>query len=282
VSTEENAWGRILASFDSCGGGKSIGRAGCIPVYDGTKHTWSVFRNTQTIYPGVENVADPDKVDALRRNALSLLEHYPDTVLQLEKLGVRVKALLNRPITNYEDVVSWANSMFNLGPTSKYPVHVADTVDLMFDDYVLPIKQGRTAIYVIPANPRGSGVAATLDFSVPGSKTLFGPRHEYSKAAFAKQVVSPTPRYQGTTAEGEPRRPRGRPRNDGLMPGTLAAKRADERKRREREARRVEREARRVARIAAKEAGPPPPEASITKLPPRRRLVRVGQQAQTS
>ena len=184
---------------------------------------------------------------------------------------MRVKALLNRKIETYEDVVNWACSIFNLGPTSKQPQHVHDTVDLAYDDVVIEVKSGRNPVYVIPAGPRGSGVNATLDFAVPGSKARYGPRHEFTKSAFVKQQPKKDPkppRYRGKTVDGEPHRPCGRPRLDGLTPGSPEARRANQKKLKEREARRA-------ARLAKREEEPM---ASITTLPPRRRLVRVGAQ----
>jgi hypothetical protein len=203
-------------------------------VYDGA---WRVFRNSQTIHQGAVTALDPAKVDSLRLNARDLLEHYPQTVPALERLGIRIRALLNRPVETYEDILAWAESIFNQGPIAQAPTHVADTMALAYDDVVIEVKAGKYhPVYVLPSAPRGAGVMATVDFSRPGSKTRYGPRHAYTKMAFAKQTPHKTPRYQGT--DGQPRRPRGRPRNDGLMPGSPAAIRANQRKQQEREARR--------------------------------------------
>lgn len=256
------AWEEILRSV---GQTAVIGRSGYIPVFDGTR--WRAFRNYLTIYPGAENCADPVKVDALREHAVNLLEHYPETIPQLEKLGLRVRALLNRRIETYEHVVAWADSVFNLGPVSKRPSHISDTMGLAYDDYVLEVKSGRQPVYVIPDGPRESGTTSTLDFSVPGLKARFEPRHEYSKSAFVKQTPEKppkAPRYRGTTAEGEPRRPRGRPRKDGLIPGSPEAKRADMK-------REQERQAKRAARLG-KQAPLP------LALPKKRRLARIGEE----
>ena len=239
------------------------GRAGCIPVFDGSE--WRVFKNSLTIYFGAENAADPAKVDVLRSNVNDLLDHYPETIPKLEKLGAKVKALLKHRIETHEDVSAWADSMFNSGPVdAKQPAHVHDTVHLAYDDVVIEVKTGKDPVYVIPAGPRGSGEGATLDFSVPGSKKRFGPRHEFSQAAFNEQIEKRTkPR---PAAEGQ--RPRGRPRIDGLVPGSAEAKRADRKKEKEREAKRAARAARQAKRT---------PVANITELRTnRRRLTRVG------
>jgi uncharacterized protein DUF6424 len=267
VSAEITAWTKILATMNR--DFVSIGSAGNVPVYDGT--SWKVFRNALTIYLGAENCADPVQVDALRENARSLLERYPATVSQLEKLGVRVTRLLNRKITNVTEVEAWAQSIFNTGPVTKRPLHVQDTIDLAYDDVIIEVKDGKNPVYVIPEAPRGEGVYATLDFSVPGSKTRYGPRHEYTKLAFAKQVPE--------AVTPEPHRPRGRPRKDGLMPGSPEAKEADRRKEEERLARQADRAAERAEKLAPRKV------ASISKLPHRRRRLvrkRDEQQAQTS
>jgi hypothetical protein len=117
---------------------------------------------------------------------------------------------------------------------------------------VVEVKQGRNPVYVIPASPKGSGDGTTLDFSRPGIKARYGPRHEYSKTAFAKQIPKRQPRpprYRGHTGDGEPQRPRGRPRKDGLLPGSPEARRANRKKLREREARRAARQARQAAAL---------------------------------
>ena len=92
TQTDEKIWMKIT------GNGKKIGRTGAIPVYDDHDDTWKIFRNVHVIWPGLENAADPEKVDQLRRQVNSLLDRFPDTVPQLEKRGVRVKSLLSKPI----------------------------------------------------------------------------------------------------------------------------------------------------------------------------------------
>jgi hypothetical protein len=266
----EKFWGKIFLTMNH-EPPQSIGRAsGCIPVYDDGE--WRVFKNCLTIPVGGENCADPEKVDVLRQYVVSLLGHYSETIPELEKLGVRVRALLNKQIKTFEDVVAWAESPFNSGPVSKQPPHVDAIIELAYDDILIEVKTGKDPVYVIPAGPRGSGVNETLDFSVPGSKKRYGQRHEFTTLAFSRQVPKPPrkyPRkYRGQpVAEGEPQRPRGRPRLDGLTPGSPEAKRADRKKRRERDARRAAREAKRNGG------------AEITELPKRGpRLVRVGAQ----
>jgi hypothetical protein len=202
-----------------------------VPVLDDTSGVWRVYKNSYVIYEGAETALDPAKVDLLRQNVQSLLERYPTTVPGLEKLGVRVKALLQRQIKTYEDVEAWASSIFNIGPVAaRLPTHVADTAALSYDDLRIRVrtKQGGVA-YVVPAEPRGSASTETIDFSTPGRKTKYGPWHPASKAAFAIQTEAAL-KAKREEAERN-KRPRGRPRSDGLVPGSKEARAADERKR---------------------------------------------------
>jgi len=274
-TTEERAWERIT------GHAPKLGRAGIIPIYD--DGTWRLIHNSHTIWPNVEFAADPAKVDKLRQNVNSLLEKYPETIPQLEKLGIRVKALLKRPIENPTDVQNWAEFIFNTGPVTGDPVHVEDAKALAYDDYWIQVKGGRHPIYVLPVGPRGSSSGGTVDFSVPGSKTKYGARHDYSKIAFSQQAPeslrSDPERSTASGTNGKadgPARPRGRPRKDGLIPGSPEAKEADRiRKEAAEEARR--------AKLEQKSNGKsePVPE-NIVPMPPRRRLVRVGAVAQAT
>jgi Family of unknown function (DUF6424) len=243
-------WSKILTGESPV----ALGRAGLVPVIDDTSGVWRVFRNSYVIHEGAETALDPPKVDLLRENVQSLLERYPATVPTLEKLGVRTKALVNREIKTYEDVEAWSNSIFNIGPVAtKLPVHVADTLALAYDDLRIRVrtKQGGVA-FVVPAGPRGSGSTETIDFTTPGRKTKFGPWHPASKAAFAIQTQAA---LKAKKEEAEKnRRPRGRPRSDGLVPGSKEARAADEKKRLKAiQERRLQREARRAERARLKE-----------------------------
>lgn len=266
MSSVEEAWSKILATLTD--EPMHFGRSGYLPLYDESSGDWIVIQNVFTIYPGAENCADPVKVDLLRRYVSTFLERFSETETQLAKLGVEVKSLVKNPIQTYEDVCAWAESIFNSGPVAQLPKHVRDTIDLAYDDVIIEVKSGRNPVYVIPASPRGSSDRSTLNFARPGLKGRFGPRHEYSKAAFQKQVVEKAPkppRYRGTTGDGEPRRPRGRPRKDGLAPGSTEAKEADEKREQERRQAIAE-------RLAARKA-----HRKKTALAPRpKKLVRIG------
>jgi hypothetical protein len=279
----------ITEAWQKITGDESIefGRAGWIPVYDGE---WRVFRSTQIIWPGMEISSDPAKVDKLRQNALELLAAFPDTIPQLEKLGIRVKALLNHPIVNQADVITWAGSIFNQGPVLDHlPPHVADAVALGYDDFKIVVQSGRHPQYVLPAGPRDSKSKMTVNYNVPGSKLKFGPRHQFSKTAFSPQApeapqgrTGATKRYRGTLDENGATRPRGRPRKDGLTPGSKEAKAADKQKKRDLLKARTVREKTRAAKSVKAEPQIPEAEsanghATITELPTTRRiLARVG------
>ena len=296
------AWAKMIGTEEK------LGTAGYVPIYDQTYGTWRLFRNTHPIYPGAEKCADPAKVEILRRNASNLLSHYTATVPELEKLGIRVKQLLNHVIKTPADVVAWSQSVFNIGPIDLgIPEHVYHTEALAYDDFHVTVSKGRGVppAYVVPTALRGSGISSTLDFSRPGLKQTFGPRNDLSKAAFADQVkpktaqkpaeapeVPETPSAPEMPAAGPSAgsKPRGRPRSDGLVPGSREAKAADA------ERRKLRRMERRKAAKTAKTASATVPEpeaatltpetvATITQLPiltpevpqaeaPRGRLIR--------
>jgi len=268
-TTEEKAWEKIT------GHAPKLGRAGIIPIWE--DDSWRILRNTETIWPFVENGADPTKVDKLRRNVHSLMEKYPETVPQLEKLGIRVKQLLNKPIKTPADVAAWATSFFNVGPVTADPIHVQDAKALAYDDLWIQVQGGRHPAFVIPAAPRGSGIMAVFDFNVPGSRNKYGPRHDFTKIAFSQQLPEAT--RNRTAATNGAVRPRGRPRKDGLPPGSRAAKAADAKKLKEAEKAKLQRERDRARGVKRTRA---PKLATITELPQpeappaRRVLARVG------
>lgn len=256
-----------------------VGRAGVIPVFDNGE--WAFYRNTAIVWPGVETAADPAKVEKLRQNVLALLAAFPETLPELEKLGIRVKGLLNKPIKTEADVKQWAEAFFNTGPTTSVPLHVQDAMSLAYDDIKIQVRMGRHPAFVLPVGSRDSHVRQTVDFTVPGSKLRYGPRHEFTKAAFSLQDppqgrTEADRRAQAKDVLDGAVRGRGRPRKDGLMPGSREAMAADKRRQRE-----LERE--RAKRVRARERKAKPVEelATITELPqPQpRRLVRIGKTA---
>lgn len=270
------AWQKITGSE-----AVELGTAGFIPVYNGE---WLAFRSTQIIWPGMENSSDPEKVDRLRRYTLELLAAFPETIPQLEKLGLRVRALLNRQINTPEDVRAWADSIFNMGPVYDHlPPHVADAMVLAYDDFKVVVQSGRHPQYVLPAGPYGT-TKQTVNFNTPGSRMKYGPRHEFSKAAWSLQAPvtpqNPTKRYRGTLDESGAQRPRGRPRKDGLTPGSKEAKAADAQRKRDlikaRKERERERKVTKKQRAVTIEKPSTNGEATITQLPSRRILARVG------
>lgn len=269
------AWQKITG-FD---GMIKLGRVGYVPVYHDDSWTW--FKNTAVIWPGMEYSSDPERVDKLRLSAIRLLDAFPDTIPQLEKLGIRIKGLLGKQIKTKADIEQWANSIFNTGPTNGLPVHVEDALALSGSDFKIVVQRGPNPQYVLPAVPLESESKATLDFNTPGSRTKFGPRHAFTKTAFS----IPPPGAARNRPEGSVR-PRGRPRKDGLPPGSKEARAADKAKQRTLERARAKRlkereqaklktpkaPTRRVRKPAQEEL------ATVTELP-RRRLVRVGNKA---
>lgn len=258
------AWEKII-SVEA----PEIGRAGVIPVFDPTHGSWRLFKNIYVIYEPAENIADPKKVEQLRRNANSLLALYPDTVPALEKLGLRVKNLLKRPITDPADVKSWAESIFNTGPINSFvPAHIADTLALAYDDFTMMLPT-KPATYVVAAMPRGSGNSSVVTFDEPyGKRRKLGPRSDQAKTAFLTQEAEKPVRgtKSGSTPAERPdtpvgvqedhKRRGGRPRADGLESGSPEAKAADAAKRK-------------AARIRRAQMVQPEGGATITELHPQ-------------
>lgn len=212
MSTTEKAWSKITGS-DSL----KLGPQAIIPLYDG--EGWMYVRNIGTS-------TRPEQAENLRRTVAVLMDHFPETVPQLERLGVRVKALIKRPITTPQQAEAWGESIFNTGPTSAQ---------------------------LTPKPTRGNT--------------------QRSVASEANGAVS------------APVRPRGRPRKDGLVPGSPEAKEADA-------AKQAALHSERAAKLKAKGYSaviPPDEYFTVDTLPtmvpedvmppPRRRLVRVGQPA---
>jgi hypothetical protein len=251
-----------------------LGRTGYIPLYDDASG-WHIVRNRYTIYEGAENCADPAKVDALRRFVQEFLDGFPNTVEQLDRLGVKAKSLLSRPIRTHAEVEAWANSVFNTGPVEEVPLWVTETQALAYDDYCVTVTVPDGVHYLIPLYPRGSNKMDTADFSVPGSKVTYGPRHDYSKAAFAIQngQVLITAEERDET----PKRARGRPRKDGLPAGSAEARAADRLRQEVKDQARKERLAKRNLVEKPLTVAEEKELASITPLhpePPKRRLAR--------
>jgi type IV secretory pathway VirB10-like protein len=249
--TPDTVWKKITGELP-----ENFGRAGLIPVYVGG--TWILLRNTYTIYLGVEQIAEPEKVDRLRQNVVELMAAFPDTIPQLEKLGVRVKQLLNKTITSQADVITWAGSLFNQGPADPVPPHVRDAMALVPSDLTLQVKP---QTWVLPDGEEGS-----RDFTLMDGK-VFGPQHEYTRTLYRRRKAAVRLAQKEERDASRVHRPRGRPRADGLVPGSDEAKAADKAKRK------VAQETAKKERAKARKAGKL---ATITKLPERRRVLKRG------
>ena len=136
---------------------------------------WFLVRNVAGIEWSAQFCADPDKVDALRRNARRLYAAFPDAV---EELGIR--ELLDTPITDAAGVARWTDSICNASVPLPRPRHVgivpgAETggvhhypspiteIDLFrFDDFELWVATDDGGLVaVVPVAERGSGDGRT-------------------------------------------------------------------------------------------------------------------------
>jgi hypothetical protein len=195
------AWEKVL------GADVKTEPAGVIPVWDG-EDGWRLYRNFAVVST---DPADPVQVEKLRLNVIALVQNFPETMPELEKLGVRVRTLLNKTIKNEADIEAWAGSFFNVGPSKRF-----------FS--LKPPRAVRSRTEATGANGAGEGGSGSV-------------------------------------------RPRGRPRKDGLMPGSPEAKEADRVRKEEAASERAAKQAAKLATITEL----PKPEA-----PARRVLARVG------
>ena len=64
------------------------------------------------------------------------------------------------------DVVAWAESIFNTGPSTGLPVHVQDAMSMAYDDLQIQVRMGRHTAFVLPVGSRKSGVKQKVDYTV--------------------------------------------------------------------------------------------------------------------
>lgn len=218
---------------------------GAIPLF--INGEWTHVRNAHGIPMHAEYGADPVKVEALRRrahaliNGSAMIDGY-DSLTQ--RAGYKnAKTILTTPIKKATDVKRWAESVFNWGPGRSDP---HDAVELAPDGFNADVQ----GMVVAPAEAGNKGVVV-IHPGIQGYKVghVFGPRHEVSKAAFGgsseaavepvaavrspKTSKAPTTTRKAAKAPVDPNAPvrrRGRPRKDGLVPGSDEAKAADQKK----------------------------------------------------
>jgi hypothetical protein len=149
---------------------------------------WKLFFNTIGIEWSAQFCADPAKVDKLRLNAKTLYDAFPETIPEMEKLGLtKAREQLETPITDPKKVGVWVDSIFNAtvplhprhhnavlpkgGGRHHYPAPITDIDLIKFDDFVLWVidEETETEVAVLPVSPRGSGDGrVTLTFAPPG------------------------------------------------------------------------------------------------------------------
>jgi len=149
---------------------------------------WFFVRNLVGIEWSGQFCADPKKVDVLRRNAARLYAGFPTSFVEFKKLGVDLKALLDKAITDADGVAEWTDSICNAsvplpqplhtgsvpkgGGVHNYPTPVTDIDRFRFDDFQLWVtdKQGQPAA-VVPVGARGSGDSRIrVLHATPGTK----------------------------------------------------------------------------------------------------------------
>lgn len=164
-------------------------------------------------------LADPQKVDLLRQNALRFYAMFPNSVLQLDKMGCDATALLNTQITDAATVADWVDSIMNASvPLPKaahtgvlpngagahhYPGPIIAGGYIKHDDFEMWVADGSgVPVAVVPVAPRGSGVAQVAVVYAPpqsdlhpayaavreqGELLVLPADHPITQAAFAKQ-----------------------------------------------------------------------------------------------
>lgn len=213
---------------------------GSFPIHGAVN--WHFLRTPQGIAFGVENIAAPVHVEALRRVVTEAL-HGTDTVEQLVKLGYKsARKILTTPITNRNLVIQWAESLYNVGPVTNreinFPKGAADADVLADPSFQVWHINNNAVVAVTASGPLGSGDLKTkVLYVTPSARmpAILGPRHEISKAAFnagsVTPVVAPKPTAvkKAATAAKKASAPSdgtkrvGRPRRDGFTVGSPEA-----------------------------------------------------------
>jgi len=95
---------------------------GSIWVHDGS--TWRMYQNLAGIEWSGQFCADPKKVDLLRQNADALVEKFPATMPNLERIGYHdAEKILNTPIVDAKGISLFVDSLFNACVPLPQPVH---------------------------------------------------------------------------------------------------------------------------------------------------------------
>ena len=192
---------------------------GSLWVYTGDE--WRLFLNTVGIEWSAQFCADPAKVERLRQNALVLYAAFPQSIPEMERLGLtKAEEILSTPVTDAETVSVWVDSIFNScvalppvahtavlptgGGRHHYPTPITDIAEIKYDDFELWVtdEETDTTVAVLPMSPRGSGDGrVTLTFAPPGhpladrkraaaerdERVVFDPDSPLARQAFAHQ-----------------------------------------------------------------------------------------------
>jgi hypothetical protein len=136
---------------------------------------WRMYLARAGIEWSMQFCADPVKVDRLRRDALALVQAFPDTFPALAKIGYgEAEEILTAPITDAQTVGRYTDSLFNscvpltrldhqgILPTAAgehhYPLPVKAGDFIRYDDFRLWVTlPDGTHGAVTPLSPRGSG-----------------------------------------------------------------------------------------------------------------------------
>lgn len=176
----------------------SFGFGGSCWVWDGQEPYndggWRLFLNRWAVDPAAIGCLDIAKVEAVRRQAQSLVNAFPQTMIALERVGCDHAGIVDSPIVDEAGVIDWAHSIWNAClplPTGvpsidEYPLAVCATVALTRPGFAVvhPDVDGHVA--VLPVD----GKNARVYWASPGTTysrkvgTLLGPRHPVAVAAY--------------------------------------------------------------------------------------------------
>jgi len=149
---------------------------------------WLLFMGLAGVEWSAQFCADPAKVDRLRQYAARLLDAFPLTLPEYERLGYHEGAtILAEPIIDAAGVARWTDSIFNAsvplpadahtgvlpkrGGRHHYPAPITDIDFVRRDDFRLWVTDGSgKPVAVAPVAARGSGDGRVrVLYAEPGS-----------------------------------------------------------------------------------------------------------------
>lgn len=199
-----------LAGLEPYGAGPwQAHHGGSIWVHDGK--VWLLFRNLLGVEWSLQFLAMPEKIEALRLNALALVEAFPNTQAELLKLGGQKQwDILHTPVTDAATIAAYVDSLWNSCIPLRAGVHVGilsakNSTEagahhypdptlagqyIKHPDYVYWVidSEGKPAA-VAPVAPKGSGVSdVKVEYATPG--TALHDQHQEAHAA-GKRLILP-------------------------------------------------------------------------------------------